>query len=62
WVGFGIEARVDGAVGGPDDWRKAADEWQILGATHLSITTTKAGFEGPDAHIARIRSVWEALR
>ena len=61
WEGFGIEARVDGRSGTPDDWHKAAQEWRALGATHISVTTTRAGLYGPNAHIGRIREMWEAL-
>ncbi|HEX3244268.1 MAG TPA: LLM class F420-dependent oxidoreductase [Chloroflexota bacterium] len=61
WTGFGIEARVDGRTGTADDWRKSAEEWQELGATHISVTTTRCGLFGSDAHIARIREMWSAL-
>lgn len=62
WNGFGIEGRVNCHEGTPDEWRKAADEWRSLGCTHLSVVTTRGGLQGPDAHIARIREAWEALR
>ena len=62
WNGFGIEARVDGRTGTPDDWHKAAEEWRSLGATHISVTTTRCGLSGPDAHIQRIREMWDAVK
>jgi len=62
WEGFGIEGRVNCNEGSADDWHKAAQEWRKLGATHCSVVTTKAGLEGPDAHIARLREAWDALQ
>ena len=41
-----IEARIDGQHGTPDDWRKSAEEWRALGATHISVTTARGGLEG----------------
>ncbi|HEY8773913.1 MAG TPA: LLM class F420-dependent oxidoreductase [Gaiellaceae bacterium] len=58
---IGIEWRVSIAEGGPDDWRREAEEWRALGATHLSVSTMRAGLAGPDAHIERIRQAAEAL-
>lgn len=58
---FGIDARVQASVGGPDEWRKQADEWRALRATHLSVNTMNAGLQGPDAHIERLRQVREAI-
>jgi probable F420-dependent oxidoreductase len=51
---FGIEARIDVAQGTPDEWRARAEEWRALGATHLSVTTTGAGLEGPEPHARRL--------
>ena len=58
---IGIEARIDASSGTPDDWRRAADEWRDLGATHISVAAMRGGIQGPDAHIGRIREVAEAL-
>ena len=58
---IGIDWRLNVAEGTPDDWRREAEEWRGLGATHLSIVTMRAGLDGPDAHIERIRSAAEAL-
>ena len=58
---IGIEARIDASSGTPDDWRRAADEWRDLGATHISVAAMRGGLQGPDAHIGRIREVAEAL-
>jgi probable F420-dependent oxidoreductase len=61
WSSFGIEHRLNVADGTPDDWRREADEWRGLGATHLSVITMGAGFEGPARHIERLREAREAL-
>ncbi len=61
WATFGIEPRINAGTGTPDDWRRAADEWRPLGATHLSVNTMNGGLTGPDAHIRRIREVKDAL-
>ncbi|MDR7458011.1 MAG: TIGR03619 family F420-dependent LLM class oxidoreductase, partial [Armatimonadota bacterium] len=58
---LGIEGRVSVTQGTPDDWRKAAEEWQALGATHLSVATMRAGFATPDAHVEAVRRFREAL-
>ena len=58
---IGIEARIDASSGTPDDWRRAADEWRDLGATHVSVAAMRGGLQGPDAHIGRIREAAEAL-
>ncbi|HEV7664956.1 MAG TPA: LLM class F420-dependent oxidoreductase [Chloroflexota bacterium] len=58
---LGIDARVATNLGGPDEWRKQAEEWRALGATHLSINTMNAGLDGPDAHIERLRQMRQAI-
>jgi probable F420-dependent oxidoreductase len=58
---FGIDARISVAEGGPEEWRASAEEWRALGATHLTLVTMGAGFEGPDGHVARLREALAAL-
>jgi len=58
---FGIDARVSVAGGSPDEWRRAAEEWRALGATHLTLVTLGGGLEGPDAHVERLREARAAL-
>jgi probable F420-dependent oxidoreductase len=57
---IGVEQRIDISSGTPDDWRREAEEWRALGATHLSVTS-REGVEGPDAHIERITQAAKAL-
>ena len=49
------------AQGGPEEWRRQAEEWRELGATHLSVSTPRAGL-APDAHIQMIARFKEALQ
>jgi probable F420-dependent oxidoreductase len=58
---LGIDQRIDANAGTPDDWRKTAEEWRALGATHLTINTMRCGLEGPDQHVERLRQAKEAL-
>jgi probable F420-dependent oxidoreductase len=58
---FGLEPRIQAGIGSPDDWRRAALQWQSLGATHLAVNTMGGGLNGPDAHIGRIAEVMDAL-
>ncbi len=59
---FGLEPRVQVGAGTPDDWRREAEEWRQLGATHLSVNTMGGGLRDPDAHVERLRAAAEALR
>jgi alkanesulfonate monooxygenase SsuD/methylene tetrahydromethanopterin reductase-like flavin-dependent oxidoreductase (luciferase family) len=59
---FGIDVRINVAVGSPDDWHKEAEQWRALGATHLSVNTMGGGLQGPDAHVERLRQVLQAVR
>jgi probable F420-dependent oxidoreductase len=61
FASYGIERRIDIATGTPDDWRAAAEEWQALGATHLSFNTMNGNLGAVDAHIERLRQARAAL-
>ena len=52
---IGIEAAVEIAKKTPDDWAREVEEWRMLGATHLSVSTMDAGLTTPQAHIDAIR-------
>jgi len=59
--GFGIEGRAAVRQGGPEEWRDQVEQWRKLGATHLSVDTTRAGLPNPRAHIDAIRRFQEAV-
>jgi probable F420-dependent oxidoreductase len=52
---IGIEGRISVALRQPDDWRKDAEAWERLGATHLSVNTMGAGLRSAQEHINAIR-------
>ena len=58
---IGIEGRISFAEGTPDDWRREAEAWRALGATHLSVNTMRAGLQTPDEHINAIRRFKQAI-
>ena len=58
---IGIEGRISFADGTPDDWRREAEAWRALGATHLSVNTMRAGLQTPDEHINAIRRFKQAI-
>jgi probable F420-dependent oxidoreductase len=49
------------AAGTPEDWRREAEGWQRLGATHLSINTMRLGLPSSAAHVETLHAVKEAL-
>jgi len=53
----GIEGRVSINAGTPDDWAKAIERWQQLGANWLQINTMGAGLDTPQAHIDRMKTL-----
>jgi probable F420-dependent oxidoreductase len=61
WSAFGLDPRLHLSEGGPDDWRRRADEWRARGATHLSLNTMDGGLDGVEAHVERLRAAREAL-
>ncbi len=48
---IGIEARVNVARTGPEDWMEQAKAWEDIGASHLSVNTMNAGFTTAKEHI-----------
>ena len=58
---IGVEGRVSAANGNPEKWRAEIGKWKALGATHLSLSTLKAGLSGAADHIAAIRRFREAI-
>jgi probable F420-dependent oxidoreductase len=60
---IGIEARLDldQTHGDAGAWKRFAEGWRALGATHLTIETMGLGLPSPDAHVEMLRRVKEAL-
>ncbi len=58
---LGIQAQAQARGGNPERWRKNADEWRELGATHIAIGTMGAGLASPADHIAAIRQYKESV-
>jgi probable F420-dependent oxidoreductase len=57
----GIEARVNVADSGLDDWVSFTEGWRDLGATHISINTMNAGYTSLDQHLETLRRYKEAV-
>jgi hypothetical protein len=59
---FGIEAWVRSSIGGPEEWREAAERWQALGATHVTFYTSGQGVGAVPQQIEAMRQFYEAVR
>ncbi len=59
---FGLQAQAQWAGGTPERWRKHADGWRDLGATHMAIATHRADPTDAEGHVARVAEYLEALR
>jgi len=60
--GFAIQAQAQYAGGDPGRWRKHADRWRELGATHLAVATHRAGPTDADGHLSRVAEYLDAVR
>jgi probable F420-dependent oxidoreductase len=59
---FGIEATIRTSEGTPDDWRRQAEEWRELGASHLCIHTMGGRLQGAKDHLRRLEEVAQTLK
>jgi len=59
---FGIEAWVRSGIGGPDQWRTAAERWAALGATHVTFYTSGQGIGGVEHQIEAMWQFRDAVR
>jgi hypothetical protein len=57
-----MEPRLRLDEGGPDDWNKQIEDWETLGATHISYNTMGAGLSSPQDHIDAIRHFSEVIQ
>jgi probable F420-dependent oxidoreductase len=53
---FGVEARISYGKGDPTVLVSTIQDWQSLGATHISINTMSCGFQKPSEHIAALKT------
>ncbi|MCL4300609.1 MAG: LLM class F420-dependent oxidoreductase [Anaerolineae bacterium] len=60
-AGFGVEGRVPYGPGDPAQWTALLQEWQALGATHVSFNSMGAGLNTSAAHLAAIRKFAETV-
>ena len=59
---IGIEGSINVARGTPEEWARAASDWEGLGATHVSVNTMNAGLATPGQHIEALRRFKEAAK
>lgn len=58
---FGIEARVNAADGDLDTLVRETEQWETLGATHITLSTMGAGFKSLDEHLDILRRYKKAI-
>jgi probable F420-dependent oxidoreductase len=58
---FGVQAQAQVRGGDPDRWRRHADAWRALGATHLAIASMNAGLRNADEHLGAMRRWKQAV-
>ena len=58
---IGVESWVSIRDSSEDDWKRTAESWRELGATHLSVNTMNAGLGSPQAHIEAIERFKEVM-
>ena len=58
---IGVESWVSIRDSSEDDWKRTAEAWRELGATHLSVNTMNAGLGSPQAHIEAIERFREVV-
>ena len=51
---IGIEARLNLRGGDSDTWREFMQQWEALGATHISINSMGMGLEGAEKHVREV--------
>lgn len=58
---IGMEARINISDGDPEVWQERAAAWQVLGATHVSVNTMRAGFRSLQDHVDAIQQFREMV-
>ena len=59
---IGFEGRVNLADTTPDQQARQVEDWQRVGASHVSLNTMDAGLTSPQAHIDAVRRFMEAVK
>ncbi|CAN5433097.1 LLM class F420-dependent oxidoreductase [soil metagenome] len=59
---IGIEPRINYGDGRPEQWRELMEDWQAVGATHLTINTMGNHFATPDQHINALQRFMETMK
>ncbi len=52
---IGISGVISISQGTPDDWRRAAQDWQASGASYLAVNTMGGRLPAPDGHLAVLK-------
>ena len=58
---IGMEPRINLGDGDPEFWQEQAEVWEDMGATHISVTTMRAGLNTPQDHINAIQQFKEVI-
>jgi probable F420-dependent oxidoreductase len=58
---IGLEARMQFGGGDAGTWKQTFEEWNAIGATHITINTMGVGFDTPQKHIEAVRQFAEAM-
>ena len=58
---FGIEAWIRSSIGGPEQWREAAQRWHALGATHATFYTSGQGVGAVPQQIEAMQRFHDAM-
>jgi probable F420-dependent oxidoreductase len=59
---IGLEPRMNYAEGNPDVWGGTMEDWEAVGATHLSINTMYAELDTPQKHIEAIKTFAKEMK
>jgi probable F420-dependent oxidoreductase len=58
---IGLDCRITDGQSGPDEWRRVADLYRGLGATHVTMVTFPDSSMNADQHLEALRRMKEAL-
>jgi len=58
---FGVEAWIRSSIGGPEQWREAAERWHALGATHVTFYTSGQGVGAVPQQIEAMQQFHDAM-